>query len=304
MHTPKVSVITPVFNLIEAGRKEFFRQAVNSLHNQTLDNVEHIIVDGASTDGTLDLINELVAGRTDTTVISEPDSGLYNAMNKGARSASGKYLIFLNSDDYYHESGGLEANYRALEWAGADYSYGSVRVLAPDGTHNTRQNKSLKSILSKTPFCHMTMMARRDRLLTLGCFDTKFSICADYDLIFRMVMSGAHGLRVDRLFCTFRQGGVSSNLTEAMADTLRVWKNNFPKFTNISANAIDAAFSRGFVPLKVTSAILRTPGMPPDLRRAARREWVRGLRKSIIVVSTGTNHALEIFGYKIRGCPR
>ena len=296
---PKLSVIMPVFNLIDAGRKETFRQAVNSLHDQTLAGIEHIIVDGASTDGTLDLIDELVAGRTDTTIISEPDNGLYDAMNKGAAAASGKYLIFLNSDDYYHKRGGLEATYQALERHGADYSYGSVRVLAPDGTQKDTRSLPLKYILSRMPFCHMTMMARRSLFLSLGCFDTKFSICADYDLVFRMIISGAYGLRVEPVFCTFRQGGVSSIPTVIEADSLMVRKHNFRKFTNISADTIDAAVSHDRVPIKVSSTILCTPGTPPDLRRAARREWIRSLRKSIIVVHTGTNYTLEIFGHKV-----
>jgi len=77
---PTVTVVTITYNLINAGRKEFFRQCVESVHNQTYENIEHIVIDGASTDGTLDLIKEY-ADKGWFTYYSEKDTGVYEAMN-------------------------------------------------------------------------------------------------------------------------------------------------------------------------------------------------------------------------------
>src|SRR3990172_7180600 len=91
---PLISVITVVYN----GAK-YIEQTIQSVINQTYDNIEYIIVDGASTDNTLKIINKY-EDRIDYW-ISEADSGLWNAMNKGVRLATGDILNFLNSDDFY-----------------------------------------------------------------------------------------------------------------------------------------------------------------------------------------------------------
>ena len=102
---PKITIVTATYNLIKAGRKEFFKKCIESIYSQTYKNFEHIIIDGASDDGTLDLIKE-IAPRS--TVISEPDKGIYDAFNKGVKKASGEYVHFLNSDDYYTDKKSLE----------------------------------------------------------------------------------------------------------------------------------------------------------------------------------------------------
>jgi len=82
---PLVTIVTITFNLIKAGREKTFRQCLESVHNGTYKNVEHIVIDGASKDGTLDLIKEY-ANKGWVKYISEPDSGIYDAMNKGVRT--------------------------------------------------------------------------------------------------------------------------------------------------------------------------------------------------------------------------
>ena len=96
---PLVSIITVTRNLIDAGRKDFFRQCVESVRMQDYPNIEHLIIDGASTDGTVDLLKEM-----NVNYISEPDAGIYTAINKGISLSEGKYVAFLNSDDFYTRS--------------------------------------------------------------------------------------------------------------------------------------------------------------------------------------------------------
>ena len=99
MKNIKISVITATFNLIKNGREAFFRQMVESVQRQTCRNVEHLIVDGGSSDGTVQMLEELAsAGKI--RYISEPDKGIYDAMNKGAALAAGELITFLNSDDF------------------------------------------------------------------------------------------------------------------------------------------------------------------------------------------------------------
>ena len=100
MINPVVTIITITYNLIKDGREAYFRECVESVHNQCYGNFEHIIIDGASDDGTIDLLNEY-AQKGWIKYYSEPDNGIYNAMNKGIEKANGKYIVFLNSDDYF-----------------------------------------------------------------------------------------------------------------------------------------------------------------------------------------------------------
>ena len=100
MKKPKVTVITATYNLIKNGREKSFRQCVESVHHQTYKNIEHLIIDGASTDGTLELIAEYEK-KGWLRCVSEPDKGMADAMNKGIQKASGEYVIILISDDYY-----------------------------------------------------------------------------------------------------------------------------------------------------------------------------------------------------------
>ena len=99
MDEPLVSIITVTYNLIKSNRKESFLRAVDSVKKQKYLKVEHIIVDGGSDDGTLDLIKN-----TGLNYISEPDNGIYDAMTKGIKLASGEYIFFLNSDDYLFDN--------------------------------------------------------------------------------------------------------------------------------------------------------------------------------------------------------
>ena len=97
---PLVTVVTITFNLIKAGREKTFRQSLESIHNQTYKNIEHIIIDGASQDGTIELLEEY-AQKGWIKYYSESDTGIYNAFNKGIDRANGEYIVFVNSDDFY-----------------------------------------------------------------------------------------------------------------------------------------------------------------------------------------------------------
>ena len=110
----KISVITVCYN-----SKKTIEDTIKSVLNQTYQNYEYIIIDGCSTDGTIDLVKSYIPkfnGRL--TFISEPDKGIYNAMNKGIRKATGDLICLLNSDDYYELD--------AFETMNANYNWGEV----------------------------------------------------------------------------------------------------------------------------------------------------------------------------------
>ena len=117
-----VTVITTTFNLVKNGRVDFFKQCVESVHSQDYQYIEHLVIDGASSDGSLEIIREYEQ-KGWLTCISEPDKGIYDAMNKGIRLAKGKYIAFLNSDDFWHDSHGVSESVKALEANQASMAY-------------------------------------------------------------------------------------------------------------------------------------------------------------------------------------
>ncbi len=223
---PLVTVVTATFNLVSAGRVDSLRQCLESVHAQLGVEVEHIIIDGASSDGTLDILQEYEK-KGWVKVFSEPDSGIYDAFNKGVQHASGTYCAFLNSDDFWHDARGIAASVHLLELSGGDFSYAPVTFLPPDGRAPIVQEPDFGSFCCDIPFCHQTMFCRTEHLRRLRFDQEHFRLAADYDLFTRLVLSRARGVYVPLNFTTFRLGGVSGNAALHREEFLRIYQRYY-----------------------------------------------------------------------------
>jgi len=203
-----VTIITITRNLLLAHRTDSFKRCVESVRNQTYAPIEHLIIDGASTDGTLELLKEY-SEKGFIKYLSKLDKGIYDAMNNGVKAANGKYIAFLNSDDYYHKPDGIEKSVLMLEAAGADFSYAPVVNL----DQKTDFREVLIPDISRVFFTitpnHQTMFVRKDALIKEGLFNTKYSYVADYDLIVRLCLGGYRSVFVPESFVTYQLGGFS-----------------------------------------------------------------------------------------------
>lgn len=225
-----VSVVTITYNIIDAGRKEFLRQCFESVHNQTYDNIEHIVIDGASTDGTVELIREY-ADKGWITYISEPDKGIYEAMNKGIDRASGKYIAFLNSDDFWHDPRGVEESVKYLEQENADFSYATCYYLDKNENYLACLKPQIGSFYIRMPFSHQTMFTKREKMLELGKFDENYRSAADYDFVYRLILSGAKGVQVPLNFTTYRFIGISSVQTDiSISECKKIFEKIFAQY--------------------------------------------------------------------------
>lgn len=222
---PRVTVVTVLFNIVRGNRVEHFRQCMDSVLKQTHPDIEHLLVDGASTDGTLDLLREY-EGKRGVRIISEPDTGIYDAMNKGVAAATGKYVAFLNTDDYWHDPRGLEYSVESLERTQADFSFAPCHYVNDDGSEVGNMMPELGCVCSSMPFCHQTMLTRVDAIRKVGGFaDKELRITADYDLILNLLVHGAKPVYVPLNFTTFCMGGanaVNQERTEADFSKARV----------------------------------------------------------------------------------
>ena len=207
-----VTVVTVVYELVKGGYKDMFRQCVDSVARQEGVRIEHIIVDGGSTDGTREMILALARGRDNVLWISEPDKGIYDAMNKGLGLAKGRYVTFLNADDYYHDLNGLKDSVVALDSAKADFSYAPALILRRDGTYSTTSphvRPDLRNLLKGMPFSHPRVLVRTDLMRQMGGFSVDYYRSADYAFVMELVFSGKKAVRVGKDFVTFRTGGFS-----------------------------------------------------------------------------------------------
>jgi glycosyltransferase involved in cell wall biosynthesis len=228
---PLVSVITVCFNLILAGRKDHFIQCVESVRLQAYPHVEHLVIDGGSDDGTVELIQSL-----NVDFVSEPDSGIYDAMNKGIARARGRYVCFLNSDDFFHDAEGITESVKCLLRTGAAFSYAKSTILLceENGKHLVKKSNYMR-VLWRMPFCHPSMFCDRLLLIREGMFDLTFKSAGDYDLIVRLFLRGYKAVCVDKCFVTFRMGGISNkDLVLSKKEKVDIFEKNYSPYVNLT----------------------------------------------------------------------
>ena len=182
MTRPVVSIVTPSLN-----REEFLRRAIDSVANQSYPHVEHIVVDGGSSDGSVQLLEE-AAARHGVRWVSEPDRGMYHAINKGMAMANGEILAYLNSDDLYFPWS-VETAVAALEaHPETDVVYGDLAHVDPwTGRGGLRLYPPFRlGYLVRSAFIGQpTAFWRRQVSVELGGFDEQFRFVADCDFWMR-----------------------------------------------------------------------------------------------------------------------
>ncbi len=229
----KLTLITTTYN-----SETTLRDAFSSVLGQSFADMEYIVVDGASTDGTLDIIKEYaVQFEGKMKWLSERDCGLYDAMNKGLQMATGDVVGFLNSDDYF-TSGDILS--RVAEEFRKDQSldavYGDVHYVKPgDPARCVRYYSSEDFTRSRMRRgfmpAHPSFYAKRGCYERFGCFETDYKICADFELLLRFIY--VHRIRTKYIpldMVTMRMGGVSTRGLKShiciMKEHLRACRKN------------------------------------------------------------------------------
>lgn len=198
---PLVSVITVVYN-----GAEHLAKTIRAVAEQTYPNVEHIVIDGASTDGSTEIIRE-----SDDTIgywLSEPDIGIYDAMNKGIGFVTdpASYIIFANSDDRLHSPTAIADAIAAGK--GEDLLYGRMNLR--DETMSAVVGHAVTpDDLARQTICHPSTFVRRAVFDRVGRFDTGFRIAADYDHIVRCFQKPVTTRFVDVIVSDMSMGGTS-----------------------------------------------------------------------------------------------
>lgn len=204
-----ISVVTAVLN-----RAETLADALRSVHSQSWPDVEHIVIDGGSTDGSLEILQAHRARIA--RLVSEPDGGIYDALNKGIGAASGDVIGFMHADDEYASPRVLEQVARVFEDPEVEAVYGDlVYVRKTDASHVVRywragQYRRHQLALGWMP-PHPTFYVRRDVYARFGRFDTRFRIAADYENMLRILWrGGVNAVYIPEVLVRMRVGGISN----------------------------------------------------------------------------------------------
>jgi glycosyltransferase involved in cell wall biosynthesis len=205
----KISIITVVYN-----NREYVEDCIRSVLQQTYKDIEYIIIDGGSTDGTIDIIEKYKMKISK--LITEPDSGIYDAMNKGIKLATGDVIGILNSDDMFYDNTVIQSVVSSFTNNEIDCVYGNIiYVSRQDSARITRiwRSRSFCDGLfekSWTP-AHPTFYCKKVLYEQLGFYRTDFKIAADVELMYRFLQKNhTRSKYVDADFVRMRDSGVSN----------------------------------------------------------------------------------------------
>lgn len=227
---PKISIITICYNA-----EETIKTTLQSVATQTYSNIEYVIIDGASTDNTLQLVSEYTPFAQ---VYSEPDKGLYDAMNKGIDRATGEYLWFLNAGDTFRAPDIVERISEQISLFSTHNSdstpgivYGDTMIVDGLGTDLHLRRLRPPSVLTAQSFqegmlvCHQAFIVRRDYAVK---YDLQYRFSADFDWCIRILKKGAIPLNLGFILVNYLSEGLTTqNHRASLCERFRIMAKHY-----------------------------------------------------------------------------
>ena len=199
LHNDKVTVVTVTYNA-----KDFLEETILSVINQSYENIEYIIIDGGSTDGTVDIIKKY-EDKIDYW-ISEPDDGIYFAMNKAIEKASGQWINFMNAGDTFADADTV-AYVMKHKSEDAELIYGDYIRGTPQRIVKAQKKSNWYSTM---PFCHQTLFTKVD-IMKKEMFDTRYKLAADHNFVIHTMEQGKQFQYIEHTLAIYAEGGFSQN---------------------------------------------------------------------------------------------
>lgn len=260
----KISIITATYN-----SEQTIAHTLESILAQTYTNYEVLVIDGCSKDRTLEITqsySERFGNKLH--IVSEPDNGLYDAMNKGIQMSTGEVIGILNSDDFYTSSDVLQQMVDTLKDESIDAVYGDVHYVAPNDTtkllrhYSSRPFRPWMMRLGFMP-AHPSFYCRRELYLRYGLFDLSYKVAADFEQLLRLIF--VHRIRTTYLplnVVTMRAGGISNSGWRShvaiMKDHLHALRTN-GVWSNVPLLSVRYLYKMGEVLRTRTLRALRIP---------------------------------------------
>lgn len=202
------SIIIPTYNSALTVQK-----CIESILNQTYKNFEILIIDGVSTDNTIEIIRLYNDSRIN--ILSEPDKGIYDAMNKGIKVAKGEWTYFIGSDDSFYDENVLEYIFAEINKQKVDVIYGNVLMAETNKIYDGEfdNEKFLKGDL----ICHQAIFYRKKIHYDLGFYNTKYKVLADHNLNLKWFFSKKHKhAYINRIIANYSINGFSSDYKDTI----------------------------------------------------------------------------------------
>lgn len=236
---PKISIITPTFNASKT-----LKNCIESVANQTYSNFEHWIVDGLSTDSTMEIVKEYAEKYPHIKYISEKDSGIYNAMNKGIKNSQGEWLYFLGADDELYDENVLENIFRSKNWGDYTSIYGDFFDARNEKIVSYQNIELNKFFFVEQSICHQVVFTKKVIFDKIGYFDEQFKICADRKFSYDYFNSNeAKYCHISLVVAKYAGTGISS-------------KTNYPEVSNILKHIFANLTKEEYLVAKVKLSLL------------------------------------------------
>lgn len=266
----KLTIVTATFNAIDSGNREALIRCIESIERLPVDH-EHLVYDGASVDGTVELLREYATRMPSLRVVSEKDTGIYNALNKGVRDASGEWFYVLGCDDCILNGKNMIRALEIGEKSGADAVATPVFV-SEDGSKSV-------GILRNHEFCgvypHQGILMQTTLIRKHGGFNDSYAAAADYDLVLHTMQSGARYVYSKAPFAYFSRGGLSGNLLRTNEEYAKIMQDR------LGLTQSEAGDLQRFLTLPFRVALRYLVHRSPQLRQAARYHLLRLFARSL-----------------------
>jgi glycosyltransferase len=232
----KISIITAVYN----NRNEI-SVAIQSVLSQTYSNIEYIIIDGGSTDGTIEEVQKFADKIS--VFVSAPDKGIYDALNKGLEDATGDVIGILHSDDIFYSEKTLSQIAKVFEQKQCDAVYGNLLYVSKTDTSKVIrfwESRSFEPNLFRKGWmpAHPTLFMRKSVYDTFGQFDLRYKIASDYDLMLRTVGSGKLKCEyLPEVITRMRVGGASNKSLK------NIWNKSYEDYLALRRNKMGGFFT-------------------------------------------------------------
>lgn len=226
---PKISVITVVYN-----SERYIEKTINSIINQTYPNIEYIIIDGGSTDGTIAIIKKYEEYLTKW--ISEIDDGLYYAMNKGIKTATGDYIWFINSGDEIYTENTAEDIFSSINQT-VDIIYGETEIIDFKGNslrmrrHSSPEKLTWKSLKYGMKVCHQSILVHKN---LIESYNTNYKFSSDFEWVLRMLKKASLVVNSRIILSKFMEGGLTKkSMFASLKERFKIMGQFYGKFPTI-----------------------------------------------------------------------
>ena len=225
MDEPFVTVITPTHNLLENNQADAFNLLVELLDMQTYPNIEHLIIDNASNDGTVEFLKDY-KNQGYLNFFSERDTGKFNAYNKGVMHAKGKYVTFLSCDDFIHDITSIYDIVNLMEANNADFTFAPAYCRHPEGFVFLFA-PSMHNAFQVMPCARQAMFFKKSMIEQENYFDERFKLLADFDFIMRIIMKKYTPVYFNTNYVTYKLGMKAQDQKKTEEESKAIFNKNF-----------------------------------------------------------------------------